>query len=67
MNLMFFDVSLFLLFLSSREYTILLVMYAFTISEFHDLFSILVFRVSIKLKFSSETPMRSLLPGLQNF
>lgn len=64
---MFFDVSLFLLFLSSRECTILLVMYAFTISEFHDLFFILVFRQSLKLKFSSETPMRFPLPGLQNF
>lgn len=63
----FFDVSLFLLFLSIRDYIVLLVMYAFTLSEFHDSFSILVFRLSLKLKSGSETPARYPLPGLQNF
>lgn len=62
-----FDVSLSLVFLSVRDCNVLLVMYAFTVSESHDLFSILVFRLSLKLKFSSETPMRFPLSGLQNF
>lgn len=51
MNLMFFDVSLFLVFLPFRDYIVLQVMYAFTVSEFHYLFSILVFRLALKLKF----------------
>lgn len=67
MNLMFFDVSLFLLFLSIRDYIVLLVMDALTVSEFNDLLPILLFRLSLKLQFSSEMPMRFLLPGLQNF
>lgn len=58
MNLLFFDVSLFLLFLSIRDYIVLLVMYAFTVSEFHDLFPYLC-SGSLKLKFGSETLMRS--------
>lgn len=66
MNLMFFDVSLFLIFLSIRDYIVLLVMDAFTVSEFNDLLPILVFRLSLKLKFSSEMPMRFLL-RLQNY
>lgn len=67
MNLLFFDVSLFLLFLSIRDDIVLLVMYAFTVSEFHSLFSILVFRRSLKLKVGSEALMKYPLPGLQNF
>lgn len=67
MNFLFFDIGLYLLVLFISNHSVFLAMYAFTVLEFPDFSCILTFRLSQKLKLSSETPMKFPLPVLQNF
>lgn len=72
MNFLFFDIGLFPLFLITESQnlsndSLFLFMYAFTVLDFPDFSCILLFRLSQKLKFSSETPMKFPLPALQNY
>lgn len=72
MNFLFFDIGLFPLFLITESQnvsndSVFLVMYAFAVLEFPDFSCILLFRLSQKLKFSTETPMKFPLPALQNY